>query len=885
MPLFKNCVTCDKGINFDKDELCICDRCCLVYHSQCSGLSREDIKLLASGAKQRPAFHCNKCISERSQISELLQTISDLQAELRQLKQEKEDKTYFIEDVVNEINDRRRREKNIIIYKLEESTNDGSRVKEIIKKVAPSICVDDIGITRLGKSGPNRPAPIKVVLHSKDDVVAVLRNKRNLKTMDIDVVITTDNTKLQQEYFMKVRAELEQRKTNGERNLSIRKNFLSLKDYILANDVDFVGISETFLDASYTDNYVSLNNYNLIRSDRLTFGGGVAIYLKACFNFKKIEFDVKYTSIEHSWLMVNIDKLKVAFGVVYVPPSANIEFFNDLSDIIEQVYLKSHLIVLTGDLNVNLLCEDSSESRRLLTLLSNFELIQLIKEPTRITPKSATLLDVICVSNSLNINSCGTNLKNLNINSFTYDAERVNWQEINQCENINTRVHMLNECILELFDIHAPFVKIKPRKKYNPYITDTIKEMIRLREKAHKNFFKNRTEFILHSNKSNANRQWYHLQKLGVRTKRSTRVELPAQLQNPTAINEYFLNFAENSTIDPNVIRFFNGTMRCENTTFTFNEITEHDIYTALKNSSSKAYGPDHINLTMLVLIIPHCLDVVLKLFNDCLRNGICPEIWKTADIIPLVKVTNPSTYNDLRPISLLSPFAKVFEKIIASQITRYFENSHITPVYQSAYRKKYSSNTALMKVINDISHSYDKSLCTILILLDQSKAFDLVNHELLIAKLKHLGFDDNSVSWFTAYLNCRSQRVRISHRSSSFARIKRGVPQGSVLGPLLFSAFTFDLPTSLHQLRYHLYADDLQLYIECSTSNIEETIDVVNSDLLGVQTWCQNNGLRLNPAKSTAICVGPRLHSELVSSFQLRLMSESIPWSTTVKT
>ncbi|XP_031341035.1 uncharacterized protein LOC116169148 [Photinus pyralis] len=920
MPLFKNCVTCDLCINFDKDEVCICDKCCLLYHSQCSGLSRSDIQLLLTSSKQRPAFHCNKCISEKAQMSDLLKTISDLQAELHHLKQAKEEKSLLIDDVVNEINDRKRRENNIIIYGLEESSNDSPQVKEILKVVAPSICTDDIGIIRLGKSGRNRPPPVKVVLHKKDDVLVVLRNKRNLKTTHSNIAISTDNTKVQQEHFRRVRAELEQRKMKGHVNIrSIRKNFLSLKDYIIDNDSDIIGVSETFLDASYVDKYLNINNYNLVRSDRLTFGGGVAIYLKSSYTFQVIPFDDNYESIDHLWLMVTINKLKVVIGVIYVQPSANIQFFNDLTLIIEQIYLRSQLIILMGDLNVNLLCKHASESKRLLSLFSNFDLVQLINEPTRITPKTASLLDVICVTNSFTINSSGTfdllnntdhlltfcnigvsskvkqshnftfrNFKKIDIDSFVLDAERINWQLIDQCEDLNKGAKMLNDFILELFDLHAPFIKITPRKNYKPYITHNIIEMIRLRNKAHRIFLKKRTEasrqyyceirnyvksaitrekkafvqYMLNSNKSNSRKVWYHLQQLGVRTKKSATNEIPASLQDPATMNEYFLNIAGDSTIDLNLIQFFNSTVRCKNASFTFNSITEQDIYSALKNISSKAFGPDNLNITMIILIIPHCLDSVLKLFNNCLRDGIFPQIWKIADILPLAKVANPTTYNDLRPISLLSPFAKIFEKILAAQITKYLEHYSIIPANQSAYRKKYVM--------------ISRYVPTILILLDQSRAFDLVNHQLLVAKLRHLGFDNSSLTWFQAYLNDRFQRVSLSSASSSYMKIDRGVPQGSVLGPLLFSVFTYDSPTCLQHLQYHLYADDLQLYMECNESNVE--------DLLNMQTWCEKNGLKLNPMKSTAICVGPERKSDIVCSFQLTLMNDSITWSNSVK-
>lgn len=256
-------------------------------------------------------------------------------------------------------------------------------------------------------------------------------------------------------------------------------------------------------------------------------------------------------------------------------------------------YIKSNLIILLGDLNVNLLCSHSSDSRRLLSLLSNFQLVQLINEPTRITSSSESLLDVMCVSNCFCVNSYGThdllnnsdhlltfcninfpcyikstnyitcrNFKNFDIKSFIRDGENVNWHHINQCEDLNTRAEMLNDVILWLFDIHAPIIKFKPKKNYNPYITHNIKQMIRLKDQAHKTYLKHKTEtsrnyycdlrnyvkaavtrerkayvqFVLNSNKGNSTELWNHFQQLGVCTKRNSKSDIPTSLQNPQAM-------------------------------------------------------------------------------------------------------------------------------------------------------------------------------------------------------------------------------------------------------------------------------------------------------------------------------------------------------------
>ena len=177
----------------------------------------------------------------------------------------------------------------------------------------------------------------------------------------------------------------------------------------------------------------------------------------------------------------------------------------------------------------------------------------------------------------------------------------------------------------------------------------------------------------------------------------------------------------------------------------------------------------------------------------------------------------------------------------------------------QSAYKKFHSTNTALLNISDDIYQSMDKSQITILILLDYSKAFDCANHRLILAKLKAAGFQDDALSWILSYLLDRKQKVSTDLGESRWINIKNGVPQGSILGPLLFLVLVSDLYKSVCNGKYHMYADDTQLYYHCTVNQIKSVIKKINSDLQNIHLFSEDNCLKLNTSKSNFIIIGSR--------------------------
>lgn len=698
---------------------------------------------------------------------------------------------------------------------------------------------------------------------------------------------------------------------------SLNSGFSLFTDIVREHSFDLIGVSETWLSRDYPSEYVAINNYQLVRADRPTRGGGLGVYIKNGFKYKMYHKNNSFESgLEQLWLKVKVKKkYSIGLCVVYKQPNVNLNCLDDFYEVLERIYTEVDSIIIIGDININLLNEKSNDSIYFKNILVNFNLNQMVTEPTRITENSESLIDIICVSDNLLVKSCENiemhnvtdhmltscniivredfpddgkkyfrNFNNLDYANFGNEAIELNWNEIYIKNDINHKINLLNENINYLFDKYVPLVEYNPNKKKNPpYITYTIKEMIHLKKKArskylrtknatHKNYYLELKNYVsqaikqekiaymkyqIKNNENNPRDMWKKLNEWGVKNSRKMNLCSLSDETTPDDINKYFINIAGQCDVDDNLIDFYNSNIYKDLSKFKFKLVTRDDISNILRNMKTNAFGIDNINLKMIKIILPFIMDYVVHIINVSLTTGVFPVMWKTAVVIPCPKIEHSSSLNDLRPLSILPALSKFIEKIVAYQLKIFLEQNNILPGLQSGFRNKHSTQTALMKVTDDIGRAIDNSELTFLILLDQSKAFDVVNFELLLAKLKFIGFDNLALIWFKNYLYGRMQCVKYDDNYSDYITTRSGVPQGSILGPILFSIFIFDIGNTFAHCSYHLYADDMQIYLSFSVINIEETVNKINHDLSNFATWCQRNGLRINPNKSVALCIG----------------------------
>ena len=255
--------------------------------------------------------------------------------------------------------------------------------------------------------------------------------------------------------------------------------------------------------------------------------------------------------------------------------------------------------------------------------------------------------------------------------------------------------------------------------------------------------------------------------------------------------------------------------------------------------------------------------DDVLALITQSLSSGTFPQELKTALVKPLLKKPNldPLILQNYRPISNLQFLSKLLEKTVLSQLNNHLKTNNILDTFQSGFRPHHSTETALLKITNDIRLNLDSKRPTILVLLDLSAAFDTIDHNILINTLKNwVGLSGPVLNWFTTYLLDRNYFVMFGgHKSTSYP-LPFGVPQGSILGPLLFSLYMLPLALIIrkHNINYHSYADDTQLYISISPDDHNAVNSLVNC-ITDLNNWLSHNFLKLNQDKTEVLVIGER--------------------------
>jgi hypothetical protein len=254
-----------------------------------------------------------------------------------------------------------------------------------------------------------------------------------------------------------------------------------------------------------------------------------------------------------------------------------------------------------------------------------------------------------------------------------------------------------------------------------------------------------------------------------------------------------------------------------------------------LKNlKPNKAPGPDDIPPRILKDTAEIIAPILAIIFQKSIHTGALPTDWKNANISPIFKKGDRTKASNYRPVSLTSVCSKVLEHIIHSQTMNFLDKHKLLNTYQHGFRQRHSCETQLIQTLQDLTFSLDKRIQTDAIILDFSKAFDTVPHNRLILKLTQTGVNQQIITWISAFLKGRKQRVVVGGDHSEWVGVDSGVPQGTVLGPLLFLIYINDLPDQL-QSTVHLFADDCIIY-----TNIKSPHDAqkLQNDLIKLTAW-----------------------------------------------
>ena len=272
------------------------------------------------------------------------------------------------------------------------------------------------------------------------------------------------------------------------------------------------------------------------------------------------------------------------------------------------------------------------------------------------------------------------------------------------------------------------------------------------------------------------------------------------------------------------------------------------DAIFQLKNSNSS--GHDEITSKFVKLSSEILIPALEKVLNLSISSGIYPSNLKIAKVIPIYKTGDSKSINNYRPISVLSTLNKIFEKNLYARLVHYFEKFNLFYEYQFGFRTNHSTEHALIEIVDQIRLSIDKDQLTCGIFIDLSKAFDTVNHDILLDKLDNYGIRGKALSLFRSYLSGRKQYTVIENVKSKTSNIDCGVPQGSVLGPLFFLLFINDLPNCCPTGKIRIFADDTNVFFH--SNNIEDLITNAKRIMLQLNSWFVSNKLTLNTSKSS---------------------------------
>ena len=290
-----------------------------------------------------------------------------------------------------------------------------------------------------------------------------------------------------------------------------------------------------------------------------------------------------------------------------------------------------------------------------------------------------------------------------------------------------------------------------------------------------------------------------------------------------------------------------------------FSPVSDEDLLKMIREMNRKHCQLDPMPTSLIMECLPELLPSISKIVNDSLLTGIFPQSFKEAIIRPSFKgkELDPEDLSSYRPVSNLSFISKVVEKAVSIQLVDYLENNGLFPSHQSAYRKFHSCETATLKIVNDLLVLLDSRSRAVLLLLDLSAAFDTVKHSRLLRKLEdQYGISGNALKWFQSYLQSRSTSVLLENNRSDTLEVEIGVPQGSILGPVLFVLYTRDLQdiARVYDLNIHLFADDTQIYVSFDESNTDDVFRRLQRCFKHIQWWMGENFLKLNPSKTEVL-------------------------------
>ena len=726
-----------------------------------------------------------------------------------------------------------------------------------------------------------------------------------------------------------------------------------LSSTLINENLDLMFLTETWIkqhdDPIISEFRSAASGYDFYQRSRTQRrGGGVAILARSNL---KLDHKKSYCFKTFECLEVTFRSQSVLLRtvVIYRPPASNKnkstrnDFLVEFSSLLEIIIPLPGLLLIGGDFNFHLDCNESHDSAQLLDLLDSRNLMQHVEDATHVNGHTLDLL-ITRASDQLitDVRTSEDLVSDHNLVQFHVKFSRPPNAKVTRTfrkfsdidhDKFNDRLQSkfsvfppspdpdrlcdyYNHSITEILDEIAPFITKtivdKSRAAWYSINSDELyqlKRSVRQSERiwrttrltVHREIFI--TNRLKYCRRCDELKRDYHCNCIGksdtkglfsivdalTGTKKANSVLKPTNIPPAQLCDAFALYFHDR------VIRLRHGLTPKFDSPSTpdaclgkFKSVTTDEVIKLVNKSSTKSCFLDALPTNQLKDNITVLAPFFTSFFNSSLSAGIFPNQFKTAIIRPLLKKVglDNNLLKNYRPISNLSFLSKTLERIVADQLCGYLSTNNLFAKFQSAYRPNHSTETAILKVHNDIMNALNNKKDVVLVMLDLSAAFDTLDHSVLIHRLQHrFGINGTVLQWFISYLTDRSFSISFDSSSSSTpSNLLFGVPQGSVLGPILFTLYTVPLEDifTRFDMDYMLYADDSQLYVVCNKPS--DSIKSIERCIEDIRAWLKSNMLVLNPGKTEVIQFSSRYKKNVETLNSLSMGGSDINLSSSVR-
>lgn len=690
---------------------------------------------------------------------------------------------------------------------------------------------------------------------------------------------------------------------------SIRNKINELTDIINSaeQEIHIIALTETWLYPN-EETVVNIEGFSAIHQCRNTRGGGSSLFLKNRLTY--VRMDLTLSTDDKNIVMVYLKDLKISICCIYKPPNSDMKIF--LSDMNKIMDMQKNECVILGDMNLNLLANTTTVNEyKNLIEMNGFQIQNYInsENATRQTENTATILDHVLSNKNI---TCDINLQehmitdhkilfiklNKTIPKNTKEiVERTRLNKQKWIETVKMKLeHQEITSFRELSNIISTS-KSECTKKYkikilnnNKWVTPNFMSLIKERDIMYKRWKRLQSveigaKFKKLKNKVNNLRKYLKtkfveekLNKAGKDTKKVFNVlnSLCGKSKKQSDKIEYIKN-TEGRVIsgEQEIVEQFNthfstiGQNLAQHIPTPQNQFQEeetpntiyleptyiveiYNIVQSLKNNC--APGEDNITKNDIVLLFDSVGDIIVNLINTTLSSGIFPDELKIAKITPIFKKGSHTELGNYRPISVLTTFSKIVEKVIKSRTIAFVEKYFKFDKYQYGFQKKSNTLGATTDLVEHITEELDKNKYVLCVFIDLQKAFDTVDINILLEKLNKMGIRGVANNLMRTYSKNRKHYTVLGEHKSKIAELNVGVAQGSVLGPVQYLLYVHSLQYLGLRAKYYKFADDTVLVFSASdTKNLEK---LVNDDLKLYYSWLCKNKLSININKSVYMTI-----------------------------